>query len=154
MFELISNSQQDTKKFAKIIANFLLPGDVLELVGELGAGKTTFTSELCTFLGVKEGVSSPSFALVHLYEGKMPVYHMDFYRFNHMEDLLDLDFERYFYPEDGISLIEWGSCVEAFLPDNRMILRIEIVDDTSRKFILEDSGKGKKIGEELSRCKF
>ena len=57
MFELISNSQQDTKKFAKIIANFLLPGDVLELVGELGAGKTTFTSELCTFLGVKESSS-------------------------------------------------------------------------------------------------
>ena len=154
MFEFLSESLDDTKKIAESLATLLQAGDVLDLKGEMGAGKTTFVKALAKALGVEDTVSSPSFGLVHIYDGEMTLYHMDFYRLKREEELLDLDFERYFYPKDGISLIEWGSRVENFLPEDRIQIRIEIVDDHRRRFCLQEEFRGVALGEELRQCGF
>ena len=90
MKKVILKSKKDTDKLAKEIAENLQLGDVIALYGELGAGKTFFTQRLCKHLGVEENVSSPSYVLMNEYSGKYPVAHLDLYRIDAEEELLEL----------------------------------------------------------------
>jgi tRNA threonylcarbamoyladenosine biosynthesis protein TsaE len=104
---LISNSEEETKLCAQRLAGQLVPGDIVLLQGDLGAGKTTFVKGLVQgFKLSSKKVNSPTFVLMNYYKGKLPIYHFDLYRLGNSKELDTLDFDEYFYGE-GISLIEW-----------------------------------------------
>jgi tRNA threonylcarbamoyladenosine biosynthesis protein TsaE len=112
----ILRSEDDTISFAKELAPALKQGDVLALYGELGAGKTFFTQQLCKFLGVTENVSSPSYVLMNEYVGEYVIYHLDLYRLDAAEEVLELGLYDLF--EDSITIIEWPEIADGMLPDN------------------------------------
>ena len=107
MSEFISHSTAETEDFAEKFAQKLSSGDVIALFGGLGMGKTAFVRGLARGLSVTSEVSSPTFALVHEYDGKIPVYHFDMYRINSLEDLFSTGFFDYL-DSSGIMVIEWS----------------------------------------------
>lgn len=147
---MIINNLEDLNKFAKNLAPLLKEGDVINLVGEMGAGKTTLVNVIASFYGFEDS-SSPTFAIVNIYDSKPKIYHLDLYRFDEPEDILDIDFENYFYPEDAISFIEWAENAEGYLPEQMITINIKKLDLNSRELvILDDSQRGKQINELLS----
>ena len=104
---------------------------------EMGAGKTTLISRIVAQLGADDTVTSPTFALVNQYEGsEQRIYHFDFYRINRIEEVFDFGYEEYFYSGD-LCLVEWPEKIEALIPDDAMVVRIEVGDDEQREFIIE-----------------
>jgi tRNA threonylcarbamoyladenosine biosynthesis protein TsaE len=115
-------SEKDTEKFAEKLALQLENGDVIALYGELGAGKTFFTQKLCSFLKVTENVSSPSYVLMNEYSGIMPIVHLDLYRLNSEDEVLELGL--YDVIESGLTIIEWPKLAEKLLTKD--VIRIYI----------------------------
>ena len=132
MESYISHSENETAEIAKKFAESLKAGDVVAYSGGLGAGKTTFTRYLCEALGCKDDVSSPTFALVHCYRAKFPVYHFDMYRINSFDDLYSTGFFDYL-DNGGIILIEWSENVLEFLPENMIRIDISRISDCERQ---------------------
>jgi len=108
-------SEKDTIKLAEEIAPTLKKGDIIALFGELGTGKTFFTKQLCSFLGVKENVSSPSYVLMNEYSGKFPIYHIDLYRLESEEEVLELGIHEFL--DQGLTIIEWPELIKNILPE-------------------------------------
>ena len=108
---------------------------VVDFCGEMGAGKTTLIRAIMEELGSSDTVTSPTFAIVNQYRtGKGDtVYHFDFYRINSMSEAFDLGYEEYFYSGD-LCLVEWPEKIEPLIPDDAMIVRIEVTGETSRRF--------------------
>jgi len=129
MYELTTNSEEATREIAKFIAPHLNRGDVITLEGELGVGKTVFVKGLAEGLEIKRAVTSPTFTIVKEYKGKLPLYHMDAYRLEHSDE--DIGFDEYFYG-DGISVVEWASFIEEYLPEKRLMIHINRIDSTNR----------------------
>ncbi len=115
---------EETKGFGIKIGNILKGGDIVCLNGELGAGKTTLTKSIGLGLGVSDYITSPTFALINEYSGRLPVYHFDVYRLENVEELYDLGFDEYFYGK-GVCIIEWAEKIEKLLPRERVVLDIE-----------------------------
>lgn len=113
----------ETKQLAEKIAAFLEPSDILCLTGDLGAGKTTFSQYLAAALGVTEHVTSPTFNIVNVYEGRMPVYHFDVYRISDSDEMYDIGYEEYFFG-NGVCLVEWADIVRDLLPDEAIWMDI------------------------------
>lgn len=146
---MIIRNLDDLKKFAKNLAPLLKEGDVINLIGDMGAGKTTLVGEIARFYGIEDS-SSPTFAIVNIYEGDIKIYHLDLYRFTNPDELLDIDFETYFYPEGAITFLEWAENGEGYLPDNMINIRIGKIDDNKRDIeILEDTERAREINELL-----
>ena len=115
-YEVVTHSPEETLALGKRFARYLKPGAVVGLWGDLGVGKTVMIKGICEGLGVEiEDVTSPSFTVMNMYQGKVPVFHFDFYRVGNFEDVMEFGIEEYFYGE-GISLIEWPERIEAYLP--------------------------------------
>ncbi|MFC0472416.1 tRNA (adenosine(37)-N6)-threonylcarbamoyltransferase complex ATPase subunit type 1 TsaE [Halalkalibacter kiskunsagensis] len=133
----ITQSPDETQKLAEKLGTLVQPGDVITLEGDLGAGKTSFTKGLAKGLGVKRVVNSPTFTIIKEYKGRLPLYHMDVYR---MEDEMeDLGLEEYFYGE-GVSVIEWPSMIKSQLPEDRLIISLFHLGETSRKIMIASKG--------------
>ena len=111
---------------------------VVALFGPMGAGKTTLVSAIMEHLGSADTVTSPTFALVNQYytADEQPVYHFDFYRINSLAEAFDMGYEEYFYSGD-LCLVEWPEKIEGLLPDDVMVVRIEPLDETSRRFTMQ-----------------
>ena len=110
---------------------------VVLLRGGMGAGKTTLVSRIAERLGAEDTVTSPTFALVNQYEGRNTrIYHFDFYRIDRIEEVFDLGYEEYFYSGD-LCLVEWPEKIEALIPDDAMVVRIEVGEDERRTFEIE-----------------
>ncbi len=120
---VVTRSAEETRILGASLAPSLLPGDVISLSGDLGAGKTVFVQGLATALGVTDRVTSPTFTIVHEYDGRYPIMHLDVYRLDSFQEILDLGFEEFFDPR-AVVLIEWGEAVEQLLP--RRHLRIDL----------------------------
>ena len=101
----------------------MLPGDVVALSGDLGAGKTAFVQGAAAALGVTERVTSPSFILVKEYQGRYPILHLDVYRLSNLQELTDLGYEEFLDPS-WVVFIEWGDAVGPLLP--QALLDVEI----------------------------
>ncbi|WP_407271899.1 tRNA (adenosine(37)-N6)-threonylcarbamoyltransferase complex ATPase subunit type 1 TsaE [Radiobacillus sp. PE A8.2] len=127
--QLESKTTLETTKLAEKLANLLRPGDVVTLEGDLGAGKTTFTKGLGAGLGVKKIINSPTFTIIKEYQGEIPFYHMDVYRLENSDE--DIGFDEYFYG-DGVTVVEWASFIEDYLPKERLDIRIDVKDEQSR----------------------
>ena len=122
MNKIISKSTEDTEQIGALIAEKLCGNEVIALFGGLGMGKTAFTRGLCRGLGVNDGVSSPTFALVNEYHGKYNIYHFDMYRVTSWEDLYSTGF--FDYLDNGVLVIEWSENIEGALPENAIRINI------------------------------
>jgi len=123
---------------AEALIKLLKHRPVVAFYGEMGVGKTTFIKVVCQHLGVKENVSSPTFAIVNEYGDKkqQPIYHMDLYRLKTPDELLDIGAEEYFY-SGNICLIEWPEKAREVLPDKRINVWMEELADGKREIKLE-----------------
>lgn len=136
MERLISNSTADTERIGKSLAAKLSGNEVIALFGGLGMGKTAFTRGLCSGLGVDNGVSSPTFALVNEYSGRYKIYHFDMYRVTTWDDLYSTGF--FDYIDNGILVIEWSENIEGALPENALRITISRGEnDNQRIFEIE-----------------
>jgi tRNA threonylcarbamoyladenosine biosynthesis protein TsaE len=143
------NNLQDTEKVGKIISRCLEKGTVLCLDGDLGAGKTAITQFIAKEFGIKEYITSPTFNIIKEYEGRLPFYHMDVYRIESEDDMYDLGYDEYIYSE-GVTVIEWSENIKGILPDERIDIKIDRIDDNKRIMTIEGSGVVyEKITEEL-----
>jgi tRNA threonylcarbamoyladenosine biosynthesis protein TsaE len=115
VLSVTTRSAEETRILGASLAPLLLPGDVISMSGELGAGKTTFVQGLATALGVQTRVTSPTFTIVHEYEGRYPIVHLDVYRLDSFQEVLDLGFEEFLDPREVV-LIEWGDAIAPLLP--------------------------------------
>jgi tRNA threonylcarbamoyladenosine biosynthesis protein TsaE len=119
-----TTSVDDTRALAAEVAALAAPGDLIVLAGDLGAGKTAFAQGFARGLGVEEPVTSPAFILVHTYEGRLPLAHLDVYRLETMQELVDLGISELL--DDGaVTLIEWGDAVAPGLPADFLEVRLE-----------------------------
>lgn len=124
MSKYVTRSENETRSLGRSFAETLKPGDVVALYGELGTGKTRFIQGLCEGLGVNDHVVSPTFTIVNEYRAAIGnVYHFDFYRVNHLDEIRDLGFEEY-VNGDGICVIEWAERAQSLLPEHRFDIRL------------------------------
>lgn len=128
-------------------------GDVVTLTGDLGAGKTTLTQFVGRGLLVPADcyITSPTFAVMHEYPGRLPLYHMDFYRLSGADDIVALGLDEYLYG-DGLCIIEWPDRLEDLVPDERLELELSWVSENSRRIrITYSSANWRKRVRELCR---
>ncbi|MBR5218971.1 MAG: tRNA (adenosine(37)-N6)-threonylcarbamoyltransferase complex ATPase subunit type 1 TsaE [Clostridia bacterium] len=133
--EFISHSVEETENFAYELASKITAPKVICLTGDLGAGKTAFTRGFARYFGIEKGVSSPTFIIMHRYEGSEIINHYDLYRLSDFDELLDIGFEEQI--ESGISIIEWPDNFMEFLPDDKIVVRITRLGDNERKITYE-----------------
>jgi tRNA threonylcarbamoyladenosine biosynthesis protein TsaE len=124
MIQARTKSVDDTRALAAELAPLSRPGDLILLEGGLGAGKTAFVQGFGRGLGVDETITSPTFVLVRTYQGRLPMVHLDVYRLDRMQELLDLGISD-ILDEDGVTLIEWGDVVRPALPGDFLEVRLE-----------------------------
>lgn len=135
MKEVVIDSLDALHDVAEAVINSLDGRNVVAFCGAMGAGKTTLISAIMEHLGSDDTVTSPTFALVNQYgtASGEAVYHFDFYRINRIEEVFDMGYEEYFYSGD-LCLIEWPELIEDLLPEDAMVVRIEVLSPTERKF--------------------
>ena len=114
----ISHSPEQTIRFAESFAGNLKAGDVVALEGELGSGKTTFIKGLALGLGIKNSgeVKSPTFALMHVYETRIPLYHFDLYRLETIKEIEAIGFAEFLDSRSAVTCVEWASKAGKLLP--------------------------------------
>ena len=149
--EIISHSPEQTQKIGVRIGEFALPGDIFLLVGGLGAGKTCLTQGIAWGLGIKEYAVSPSFVVIRELYGRLPLYHIDFYRLDHLEEIAELGLDDYLY-SNGVCVVEWAEKGLSLLPEEHLLIEISYLSDTERSLKLKPSGKRyRKIVAELKQ---
>ena len=135
--EILSNSYNKTLKLGKKFSAQLKPGDIVCLFGDLGSGKTTLVKGIAQGLGIApDVVNSPTFVLLNIYEGKLPLYHFDLYRLEDVQEILALGYEEYFYG-DGITIVEWAERLRHLLPEK--YLRVELFHRGEEKRLIKVS---------------
>ncbi|HAR62357.1 MAG: tRNA (adenosine(37)-N6)-threonylcarbamoyltransferase complex ATPase subunit type 1 TsaE [Candidatus Margulisiibacteriota bacterium] len=150
--EYITKSTQETYDLARKIASLTHSQDIIALQGTLGAGKTTFTQGFCKFFHVTAYVTSPTFTLINIYHGSLPIYHIDLYRLNELEDTLDIGIEEYLPPKEGIVLVEWADKFPDVLPEDYISIKITYENETTRCFYIQGLGNKYKDFEQNLAC--
>ena len=137
--ELLSSSPEETEEIAGVLAHALVPGDVVTVSGDLGAGKTTFVRGASRALGVTDHVTSPTFTVGHRYRGRLPVSHLDLYRFQGVSAAEWGDLEPYF--EGAVAFVEWPEAGAGVLPPARVAVGLRHRDPTHRLIVLDSDEK-------------
>ena len=143
---IYSQSASETIHIGKKIGGLLQPGDVIALVGELGAGKTQLIKGLAAGAGVRRPgyVSSPSFTLINEYEGRTPFYHIDLYRLETEQEAGELGLEEYFQGR-GITAVEWADKIPMLLPGEILWIEIQYTGKHTRSIYITDKGKRSEV---------
>jgi tRNA threonylcarbamoyladenosine biosynthesis protein TsaE len=130
-----------THALGERLAAAVRPGDVIALIGELGAGKTQLVKGIARGLGVADEhrVTSPTFVLIHEYKGRLPIFHADAYRLHSGRELADVGIEED-YAAGGVTIIEWADRAADCLPEAYLRIEIAITGETCRRFALADVG--------------
>jgi len=145
------NSEGEMTNFGMKLGSFLVGGEVIELVGDVGAGKTTLTKGIANGLDVTKNVQSPSFTISQVYEARdnLTLSHYDFYRLSDA-GIMSEDLGEKIGQSDNVTVIEWATIVSGILPKDRITISIRPLSDTSRELTINTSGpKGQKIEEKL-----
>lgn len=145
--ELVINGLLEMENFAKKVGKETFPGFLLCLEGDLGAGKTTFTKFFGKSIGIDDTINSPTFTIMKNYDGEVDLHHMDVYRLEGIG--ADYDLEEYIYG-DGVCVIEWYKNIIDSLPEEKLVIEIEIVDVSKRLLKIEGVGKYEEIVEKIS----
>jgi tRNA threonylcarbamoyladenosine biosynthesis protein TsaE len=135
----ITRSVAETERAGALLAPLLRAGDVVALAGDLGAGKTHLVQGVARGLGVTGGVTSPTFNLLLVHRGTLPLYHFDLYRLDGAHELEDIGFFETI-EADGVSFIEWGDRFPDMLPDDHMLVTMERGEADERRVAVEASG--------------
>ena len=134
--ELISHSPDDTLKIGADIGELASGGDIFLLVGSLGTGKTCLTQGIARGLGITEHTPSPSFVLVRQFYGRLPLYHIDLYRLDNINEIADLGLDDYLYG-DGVCVIEWAEKGLSLLPQEHLMIVMSYLGDTERRLVFK-----------------
>ena len=138
--KLISHSPEQTQKLGFRLGELALPGDIFLLVGELGTGKTCLTQGIAWGLDIQEYTMSPSFVIMRELYGRLPLYHIDLYRLDRIEEIADLGLDDYLYGK-GVCVIEWAEKGLSQLPPEHLLIQINHLSDTERTFYIKPGGK-------------
>lgn len=146
---LVTRGPVATRELGQRIGQQLRAGSVIALIGELGCGKTCFTKGVCAGLGIpKKHVNSPTFAFVNEYRGRLLVLHLDLYRIDDVSAGLDVGIMDYLArAEKGVAIIEWADKVLPLLPDDRLVVRFDVL--SARKRLLELTSRGRRFGQTI-----
>lgn len=141
MFSVATSNEEETRALGMRLARLLLPGDFIALMGELGSGKTRFVQGVAAGLQVKPDrpVTSPTYSILHIHSGRLPLYHFDLYRLTGGGDVEELGFGEYFYG-DGVSLVEWADRLQAEMPAERLTITFSHTGDDERRIDFAPSG--------------
>lgn len=138
--EIICKNEKQTAKFAKKFASLLKGGEIILLIGDLGAGKTTFTKSLAKALKIKEHITSPTFTIVNEYHsGKLGLYHFDMYRIEDISEVVELGLNEYF-SSNYVCVIEWPERIGNLIPKKHIKIEIKKLGETERKFLVSFIG--------------
>jgi tRNA threonylcarbamoyladenosine biosynthesis protein TsaE len=139
--KLNSHSPEQTQLLGSYLGELAQKDDVFLLVGELGTGKTCLVQGIARGLHVKEYAFSPSFVILREYHGRLPLYHIDFYRLDHIEEIADLGLEEYFYG-DGVCVVEWAEKGLQVVPQDNLLIAIHYISasQTGRSICLKPQG--------------
>lgn len=142
----------DTETLGRRLGEFLVPGTVIALIGQLGAGKTHLTRAIAQGLQIRNPavVTSPTFVLIQEYHARLPIAHFDAYRLRDDREFLDLGADEYFRG-DGVCIVEWADRVPDVLPPDRLEIRIEVLGPNSRRFHIR--GYGSQCGQIVERLR-
>ena len=138
--ELVSHSPEETQNLGRRIGELALPGDVFLLAGDLGAGKTCLTQGIAWGLDIREYALSPSFVIIRELYGRLPLYHIDLYRLDRIEESMELGLDEYLYGR-GVSVVEWAEKALSLMPAERMMIKLSYLSDTGRNLQLEPAGQ-------------
>lgn len=137
--KITSRSELETIQIAQNFESEKFPNMVICLDGDLGSGKTIFTKGFAQALGIQENITSPTFNIIKEYNsGEMPLYHMDVYRLDGKVD--ELGIEDYF-TKGGVVIIEWADMIKDYLPEERLDIKIKVLDEDSRVLIFTPHGQ-------------
>lgn len=144
-------SEDEMKAFGKTISGLLNGNEIIELTGDVGAGKTTLVKGIAVGLGINEYVQSPSFTISRIYQGRdeITLAHYDFYRLNDA-GIMANELEEIINEPKTVTIIEWGEIVTGVLPSDRLSINIAATSDTSRSIVVSSGGpKSNKLKEQL-----
>jgi tRNA threonylcarbamoyladenosine biosynthesis protein TsaE len=146
---LLTTSPEETQEVGRALGAAALAGDVFLLTGGLGVGKTCLTQGIAWGAGVQEHARSPTFVLVTEYRGRLPVYHMDLYRIDDLNEVLDLGLDEYLFGQ-GVCVVEWAEKAPEAFPADHVSVRMEEVGETRR--VLGVTAHGPRSCQLLARC--
>jgi tRNA threonylcarbamoyladenosine biosynthesis protein TsaE len=149
--KLNSHSPEQTQLLGSYLGELAQEADVFLLTGELGTGKTCLAQGIAHGLDIKEYAFSPSFVIFREYHGRLPLYHIDFYRLEHIEEIADLGLEEYFYG-DGVCVVEWAEKGLQIVPRDNLLISLHYspASETQRSICLKPQGERyQKLTEQL-----
>ena len=153
MHSIELSTLQRTESLGTVLGKIAEPGDIITLAGTLGAGKTSLTQFIGRGLGIDQSIyiTSPTFSLLHEYQGRIPLYHMDLYRLGFEEEIESLGFPEYFYGH-GLTVIEWSERLGSLMPAERLHIELVISGEISRTAHLSAHGElwQKKVADIVS----
>ena len=138
--KFVTHSAEQTQKVGISIGKLAEPGDIFLLIGDLGAGKTCLTQGIAYGLDIQEYTLSPSFVIMRELHGRLPLYHMDFYRLENIAEISDLGLDDYLFGE-GVCVIEWANKGLTVLPEDHLLIGIDYLADNERSFVIEPRGE-------------
>ena len=138
--EIISHSTAQTRRIGAKLGQMAVAGDVVILIGELGVGKTCLTQGIGRGLGIEDYVISPTFVLLREYQGRLPLYHIDFYRLGGIDEVAQLGLDDYLYGS-GICVVEWAEKGLELLPGERLLIEMEHINAAKRRLRFKPIGE-------------
>ncbi len=136
--QITSHNPGETRRLGHRLGKLVQGGEVILLVGEIGTGKTCLVQGLAWGLGIKGYASSPSFVVIKEYQGRIPLYHIDLYRLEHLEEVGELGLDDYLYGK-GVCAVEWAERGLSLFPREHLLISISYLSDTERRLLLEPS---------------
>jgi tRNA threonylcarbamoyladenosine biosynthesis protein TsaE len=150
--KLKTGSPEETQELGRSIGKLARPGDIYLFVGQLGAGKTCLTQGIAWGLDIHEYTLSPTFIIMREMHGRLPLYHMDFYRLDNIAEISDLGLDDYLYGR-GVCVIEWAEKGFDVLPQEHLLVRITYLSDTERRIEMKPFGaRYEEMQEQLKSC--
>ena len=138
-YKIICNDEYETIELAQNFESEKFENMIICLDGELGSGKTVFTKGIAHALGIEENITSPTFTIIKEYDsGEMPLYHMDVYRLDGNTDGVGIE---EYYNKGGIVIIEWAKTIKDILPEERLEIKIKVIDENRRMLIITPHGQ-------------
>jgi tRNA threonylcarbamoyladenosine biosynthesis protein TsaE len=139
MMNIVSEGPEATQRLGEELGRLAQPGDLFLLVGSLGTGKTCLTQGIAWGLGIEGYATSPSFVVINMYRGRLPLYHIDLYRLDRIEEVIELGLEDYLF-SGAVCVVEWAEKALQMFPTEHLLIEMSFLSETSRNLALKANG--------------